>query len=1047
MGLLRRAWDWLTVADALPPAGRPATFAITGPMPIDDMWRSLHDPNVRPVERQRMLTIPGVARARDEVCTIATLPLREVDGRRRPVANALLEQIDPDVPNVVTMAQLVEDLFADGIAWLEVLDTDPAGRPRSARRRDPNTVTLQPEGGDRAPAPLPSGFDPRGGVVYVDGRQVPAARMRRFDSPKPPARVIAAQTMRRAAALGDAAAMYAENPRPLDYFRPADGFTVNPDDPIVISLLKSWQAARRRRATAFVPAQVDYQTVDAITPADLQLVELQRQVALDLAIQLGLDPEDVGVPTTTRTYQNAVDRRQDRINRLLSFYMRAITDRMTMPDFTPRGHRVVFDLDDFLRADPRTRWEVYQMAHGIGVLDAEDIAAEEDLPQRPAGGRTARRLPPAASPPARPRVAAGRDAPQIADILPINSTATFAQPDRSATDLPVVHVGFAVDSERRTIRGRVIPYGDVSAAGFARYEFLPGSVYWPAETGRVKVLEDHSWALAFGRAVDITDGPDGLDAVLRVGRGEHGDRMLALAQDGVKDGLSAGVDLEEVRPHPAKRGVLQVVRARLNEITLTAGPKFDNARVTSVAAARTQEGSPMHCEHCGGQHAAGVACPTAPPTATPAPAAPATENTTTATFSMDALAAALAAHLPGASGQPAGSADPGTGAPPSPAADPAALPVPAHLSRTRSGTTMVREPSPYQFGRNTSTGETIMTDRTGHDFSADLLMCMRAGDTEWETQDPATDAGRRVRDFLAEQFAVVTTDVNELAPEIQRPDMYVDQRDYRTPLWNFVNKGAPPNGVQPFRFPKFSSASGLVGDHTEGVEPATGTFTTTSQVVNPTAISGAADISRETWDIRGNPAISTLIFNQMRRGWRESLESATATFLNTLTAATDITLTTAAADDDLASDWYAALADLQFVRGYDFTAFALEKVLFKQFVDAVGADNRPLFPMIGPANANGTAARRFTSIDLGGVTGVPSWALASTPASANNSWLFDPSVVHGWATAPQRLEFAGIDADGDYAPVAMIRIAIWGYKAFANSDIGGVRQVIYDWAA
>lgn len=47
-------------------------------------------------------------------------------------------------------------------------------------------------------------------------------------------------------------------------------------------------------------------------------------------------------------------------------------------------------------------------------------------------------------------------------------------------------------------------------------------------------------------------------------------------------------------------------------------------------------------------------------------------------------------------------------------------------------------------------------------------------------------------------------------------------------------------------------------------------------------------------------------------------------------------------------------------------------------------------------------------------------------------------------SGPQQLTFPGTDADGDYAPVAMVDIAIWGYSAFANDDIGGVRQVIHD---
>lgn len=347
----------------------------------------------------------------------------------------------------------------------------------------------------------------------------------------------------------------------------------------------------------------------------------------------------------------------------------------------------------------------------------------------------------------------------------------------------------------------------------------------------------------------------------------------------------------------------------------------------------------------------------------------------------------------------------------------------------------VREELPYQFDRG---GNFLPGD---HVFSADLHEMARARDDYGRD----TEAGKRVMGLIQAAFDVDSADVNELNPNIQRPDMYVDQRDYRVPLWNFVNKGAPPNGIQPFTFPKFSSAAGLVGDHTQGTEPTSGSFVTTDQTVTPTAISGKASITREVWDMGGNPAVSTLIFNQMVRGWREGLESATATFLNTLTAATDITFTpNGASDDVLAGQWDAALADLQFIRGYDFEAFALEKELYKKFVAAVDADGRKLYPQINPTNANGTASRRFITLDLGGVTGVPSWALPSTPGSPNNSWLFDPMVVHGWASTPQRLEFPGTAVAGTYAPVAMVDLAIWGYKAFANSDIGGVRQVIYD---
>jgi hypothetical protein len=121
------------------------------------------------------------------------------------------------------------------------------------------------------------------------------------------------------------------------------------------------------------------------TPADLQLVQLQERAALDIANLIGLDPEDLGVSTTSRTYQNATDRRQDKINDVLAAYMRAVTDRLSMNDVTKRGFSVAFDLDNYMKADPITRWTTYQMAEGLGAITVDEIRTEEGMPALPPG--------------------------------------------------------------------------------------------------------------------------------------------------------------------------------------------------------------------------------------------------------------------------------------------------------------------------------------------------------------------------------------------------------------------------------------------------------------------------------------------------------------------------------------------------------------------------------------------------------------------------------------------------------------------------------------
>lgn len=360
------------------------------------------------------------------------------------------------------------------------------------------------------------------------------------------------------------------------------------------------------------------------------------------------------------------------------------------------------------------------------------------------------------------------------------------------------------------------------------------------------------------------------------------------------------------------------------------------------------------------------------------------------------------------------------------------------------GRAQVREALPYRFARSGADGEVRFSSASEHNFHSDLYQMARFGDDGGE--GGRTDAGKRVMSLIRATFDVDSADVNELSPNVQRPDMFVDQRDYRTPIMDAIGRGNLPGGATPFTFPKFASASGLVGNHTEGTEPASGTYVTTDQTITPSAMSGKASLTREVWTRPGNPATASLVYNQMVRGYREGLEAAAATFLNTLTAATDITLGVGTTNGTLAANWEGALADLQFIRGYDFTLFVIEQRLYRAFAGAKDADGRALYPILGPSNANGTSRARFQTLDLAGVEGIPSWALTASAGALNNSWLIDPTTVYGWASAPERLEFPGTApaGGGAYAPVAMVDLAIWGWKAFANTDIGGVRQVTYD---
>lgn len=344
-------------------------FGETVPNPVQRaIWQATSDQlTLSAISRKDALSIHGVMRARDTICGIATLPLVTKNGRNELVDNRLMRQFDPSRTNVVTLSRTFEDLFFNEISWWHVTERengDPEGYPTYVEHVELERVTQAEE---------------HGRTVYrLDGKEVPWRDLILFESPKAGLLTYGGRLLRRALNLDKTAAMYADNPRPLDYFTPIDQESAM-DEEEAAEQIRNWRAARKVSATAYVKG-LEYHEVETPTPQQLELVAQQKQASIEIANMTGLDTEDLGVSANPRTYQNAVDRRKDRINDLLALFMRAITDRLSMGDITRNGHRVEFALDDYLKADPKTRAEVQLAYLGAGVTTVDEIRKEEGKP-------------------------------------------------------------------------------------------------------------------------------------------------------------------------------------------------------------------------------------------------------------------------------------------------------------------------------------------------------------------------------------------------------------------------------------------------------------------------------------------------------------------------------------------------------------------------------------------------------------------------------------------------------------------------------------------
>ncbi|HET8716661.1 MAG TPA: hypothetical protein VFM50_02835 [Nocardioidaceae bacterium] len=575
-------------------------------------------------------------------------------------------------------------------------------------------------------------------------------------------------------------------------------------------------------------------------------------------------------------------------------------------------------------------------------------------------------------------------------------------------------VSFSADMARRTMTALVVPWGKIGRHRNGRkWRFARGSLVY-GDIKYIRFNDEHVGSARLGRPIAAEDTDAGLVITFRVDPGPAGDRALALAADRVKTGFSPEIEADsaDLEPDPDNPGVLLVRQAHLTGVGFVQNPAFTDARLLSMVASADQEGSGMEPEET-------------PTTTEETPAA----DPQPVTFSADQFEQLMGRLTPAAAEE-------------RPVVDPtrgAGRDAPA---------AQVAEPLPYRFSYDG--GRTVFRSDAPHDFSTDLFTVM---DSRRPGEERAA-AEARVNGMIKAAFAdVERADVTDsTVPNRYRPDLWQPQQDLDSPLWDMVASGTT-DGTK-FDVPKFTSSSGLVSAATEKTEPAGGSYVAELQTVTPTQVWGKVEITRQAWRAGGTPQLSGILWDQMLREYYEDREAAVATFLATLTSATDITLPNTPAtspdnDDDqaTAAALEAAIALLQFARGGSrITSFAAHQDLFKLLARVKDDAGRPMYPMISPQNANGTAQARYRTMNIAGVTAVGAAALGSSGTASTNSWLFDPSLVRGWASAPERLfwDFGATVQTANIPQLSFVTMGIYGDVAFANINIAGVRQVVYD---
>jgi HK97 family phage portal protein len=323
--------------------------------------------------REQYMAIPSGARARGIICsTVGSLPLEQynifTDQHVEP--NRVIKQPDPRVAGSAIYAWIAEDLLLYGVAYGMVMDSyaaSDASRIRAWTRIAPNRVFASLNATATE-------------IEYytVDGKKVAPfgiGSLIVFNGLDEGILNRAGRTIKAAAALEQAAEMYAREPMPQMVLK-SNGTNLTPER--ITKLLESWKISRSTRSTAFLNADVELQTL-GFDPKSLQMNEARQYLALEIARASGIPASFISAETTSMTYTNTVAERKGLIDFSLRPILTAIEQRLSASDFCPNGIETRFDIDDFLRGSALERAQVYEILNRIGAMSIQQIQEEEDL--------------------------------------------------------------------------------------------------------------------------------------------------------------------------------------------------------------------------------------------------------------------------------------------------------------------------------------------------------------------------------------------------------------------------------------------------------------------------------------------------------------------------------------------------------------------------------------------------------------------------------------------------------------------------------------------
>jgi HK97 family phage prohead protease len=140
----------------------------------------------------------------------------------------------------------------------------------------------------------------------------------------------------------------------------------------------------------------------------------------------------------------------------------------------------------------------------------------------------------------------------------------------------------AADTQSRTLTGRIVTWDEEGFTSAGKTIFAKDSITIPKN---VKLLLEHDRTRPIGKLTKYEVTDTGIEASFKIAGTIAGDDSLLEAAEGLRDGFSVGIKLNEWKN---VEGSMVISSSEMIETSLVTDPAIDSARVTEVAATDTE---------------------------------------------------------------------------------------------------------------------------------------------------------------------------------------------------------------------------------------------------------------------------------------------------------------------------------------------------------------------------------------------------------------------------------------------------------------------------